>query len=329
MTIISLVTVFLLLGCSALFSGLTLGLLSLNIFDIKRKAELGHPEAELVYPIRKNGNQLLVTLLLGNVLVNTALTVVLNSVLTGIVTILLSTLLITVFGEILPQAYLKKHGLYFGAKLAPYVKFLLKYTSFITRPMGNFLDKMVGHELPHVYSKEELFKIMDEHEGTHTDIEDEDLSIARHALGFADKKITDVMIDIKNVMAVKDSEIVSPVLLNELHKAGFTRYPVYRGTRDNIIGVLYVRELAHAMHGKHKVRELMQKHLFYVNSKETLEHVMNAFLKTKRHLFIVIDKNRTVLGIITIEDIIDEALGSEFKDDFYDFDDPVAVSKVK
>ena len=95
---VQILIAILLLGLSALFSGLTLGLLSLSTFELKRKKDLGDKRAMAVFPIREKGNELLVALLVGNVLVNAALTVMLNSYLAGIIAVIVATTLITIFG---------------------------------------------------------------------------------------------------------------------------------------------------------------------------------------------------------------------------------------
>ena len=108
--------VILLLLLSATFSGLTLGLMSLNPFDLRRKARLGNKHAQKIYPLRSRGNMLLSTLLIGNVAVNAALAVFLGSLTTGITASLLATGLIVVFGEIIPQATFSRYALRVGAK---------------------------------------------------------------------------------------------------------------------------------------------------------------------------------------------------------------------
>ena len=137
-----------LLALSALFSGLTLGLMSLSAFELKRKMELGDEQAKTVFPIRSKGSQLLVSLLVGNVLVNAALTVMLNSFLAGVFAVVLSTVLITLFGEIIPQAILNKHGLSIGARLAPLIKSILFIMLPVAYPLGKILDYALGGELP-------------------------------------------------------------------------------------------------------------------------------------------------------------------------------------
>jgi metal transporter CNNM len=101
-----ILTTLTLLGFSALFSGLTLGLLSLSPQELKRKMELGSREAALIYPLREKGNQLLVTLLIGNVLVNSMFSIFLGNLTSGLIAVVASTVLITLFGEIIPQAVL-------------------------------------------------------------------------------------------------------------------------------------------------------------------------------------------------------------------------------
>lgn len=291
--------------------------------------ELGDKQAARLYPIRARGNQLLVTLIIGNVLVNSALTVILNSFTAGVVAILASTILITTFGEILPAAFLNKHGLRFGAKLSPQLGSLMKYTSWVSQPMADLLDKTIGDEDRKVYSKQELLKIMDEHEGKTSDIEDEDLSIAKHALSFADKHIADVMLPRKEMIALKESDVLSPKLLNQLHESPDSAFPVYSGGKDNMTGTLYLRDLIGLDPKITKVREAMDDDVFYVKGNQTLDHALSAFLRTKHHLFVVVDEKQKTLGVVTIEDIMDEVMGRKFEDKFNRHDDKHAVANIK
>ncbi len=317
-----------LLGLSALFSGLTIGLFSLDVNELRRKMELGNAQAAKLYPIRAKGNQLLVTLILGNVLVNSALTVVLNSFTAGIIAIIVSTILITTFGEVLPAAYLNKHGMRFGASLSLQLGGMMKYSGWLTEPVGKFLDRTIGDNERKVYSKEELLKIMDEHEGEHTDIEDEDLSIAKHALSFADKHIADVMLPRKDMIALREPDILGPKLLNQLHESPDSAFPVYRGSEDNIVGTLYLRDLINLEKGTDKVEQVMDRDVFYVKGDQTLDHALSAFLHTKHHLFVVIDDREKTLGVVTIEDIIDEVMGRKFLDKFNRHEDKRLVSAI-
>ena len=110
-TLFIIFAVGILLIFSALFSGLTIGILSLNHYELKRKAQLGNKAAKAVYPIRAQGHQLMVTLLIGNVIVNAGITALLDTVVNGFIAVIFTTILVVTFGEILRMAYLRKHGL--------------------------------------------------------------------------------------------------------------------------------------------------------------------------------------------------------------------------
>ena len=128
--LISLVLVLL----SGLFSGLTLGLLSLDTQSLARRAKRGDKAAEVIYPVREKGNLLLTTLLLGNVAVNTTLSIFLGSIASGLVAGITATALIVVFGEIIPQAVISRYALWFGAKTVLFTKFaLILFTQYLSR----------------------------------------------------------------------------------------------------------------------------------------------------------------------------------------------------
>ncbi|MCA9366457.1 DUF21 domain-containing protein, partial [Candidatus Kaiserbacteria bacterium] len=129
-----------LITLSALFSGLTLGLLTLDTQTLRRRSELGDADAARVYPVRQKGNQLLTTLLLGNVAVNSVLAVYLGSIASGVAAAITATTLIFLFGEIIPQAYFSRHALRYGAMAVPFVKTVMLIAWPIAYPIGRVLD---------------------------------------------------------------------------------------------------------------------------------------------------------------------------------------------
>ena len=118
-----------LLGCSGLFSGLTLGLMSLDPAGLEVIIAGGDPvgksQAERILPLRKHGNLLLCSLLLGNTLVNALLAILTASFTSGLLGGVLSSAAILVFGEILPQSVCSRHGLYIGSKVVDLVRVLM------------------------------------------------------------------------------------------------------------------------------------------------------------------------------------------------------------
>ncbi len=325
-----------LLGLSGLFSGLTLGLLSLSPFELKRKADLGNAEAKLVFPLRSKGNELLVALLVGNVVVNAGLTIVLDSFLPGdtvtsaVITVAVATVLITFFGEILPQAFLKKNGLEFGARLSPYISLFLRFMKPVSGPIGALLDKTVGKDVPDIYSTDELVKILEEHEESDdSDIEADEMAIVRNVINFGDKLVSDVMTPKSVVTAIDQDEILSPQVVKELHESGHSRFPVYEENLDSIVGTLFLRDLVDSNKHSKTVKNAMDAHVFFVNENQALDHALNAFIRTKRHMFIVINEFGDVTGLITIEDIIEEIMGREIVDEFDKYDDMREVASLR
>lgn len=316
---------------SGLFSGLTLGLLSLSPFELNRKSELGDVDAAKVYPIRSKGNQLLVTLLVGNVLVNAALTVILNSVMTGLLAVIISTILITVFGEIVPQAALKKHGLRFASHFHKPIQYLLLLASPISVPIAWILDNLLGEELPTLYSKEELVKIFEEHkESEDSEVEEDELRIVQNALNYGDKLIKDVMTPINVIHSIRADEVIDQELLMTLHDSGFSRFPVAEdGDLNKIVGVLYLRDMILLTQQNPIAKHVDSNRVYYVKENEVLDHALNAFIKTKHHLFVVVNERKETVGVVSIEDIIEEIIGREIVDEFDQYTDLQAVAKRK
>ena len=318
-----------LLLLSAGFSGLTLGLLSLTPSELKRKMQLGDVRAAKIYPLRERGNQLLVTLIIGNVLVNSILSVFLGELFSGLLAVVIVTTMITIFGEILPQAVFSRYALAIGSAMSKLVEWLMLALSPIAAPLAKSLDWALGKELPPIFSKEELVKIVEEHsENEDSDVEADELRIVENALSFGDKTIEQVMTPRSVVVAVDESEVIGPKLLDELHKSGHSRFPVYSYDLDHITGTLYLRELIN-LKGKKTIKSAADDNVFFVNEKQKLDHVLNAFVKTKHHLYIVVNEFKEMVGIVTIEDVIEEIIGREIVDEFDRYDDMRAVASRK
>src|SRR5262249_54165675 len=145
-----------LLALSGVFSGLNLGLMSLGPHELKRKAALGDSRAKRVYGVRRRGNLLLGTLLLGNVATISALSLVLNEVVPSVIAGLATTALITIFGEIIPQAVFSRYALQVGASTAWFVRLVMFVLYPIAAPLAWLLDITLGDELPTLYSRREL-----------------------------------------------------------------------------------------------------------------------------------------------------------------------------
>lgn len=152
------------LSFSALFSGLNLGLMSMDMTELKILCNTGTPTerkyAKKIRPIRKHGNYLLCSILLGNVLVNSIFTILLDGLTSGLIAVIFSTVAIVLFGEITPQAVCSRHGLMVGANTINITKVVMVLTAPLSYPTSKVLDWMLGEEIGNVYNRERLKELV-------------------------------------------------------------------------------------------------------------------------------------------------------------------------
>ncbi len=324
------IIVFTLILLSALFSGLTLGLFSLNKDDLQRKVKLKDTQAIKVYQVRKNGNLLLCTLLIGNVAVNSALSIFLGSIVSGFTAGIMATFLIVIFGEIIPQATFSRHALTWGARLTWLVKILMFILYPVCWPIAWALDKILGDEMPTVYSKCELMKIIEDHENLkESEIDKDEERIVKGALSYSDKTAQDVLTPRTAVFSLSGEQKLDDKTIVKICKTGHSRIPVYGGKLDNVIGVLYVKDLP-AVNCKNKTAgEMARKDILFTDYNKPLDELLDAFKKSRHHLFVVLDEYGGVSGIVTIEDVLEEIIGAEILDEYDKDEDMQVVAKNK
>lgn len=301
-----------------MFSGLTLGYFSLDQHSLRRRAKHGDIDAKIIYPLRKKGNLLLATLLLGNVLVNTVLSVYLGSIASGVVASIAATSLIFIFGEIAPQAVISRHAMWFGSRLAPVVKLLMIVFYPITKPLAYTLDKLLGDEVPTLYSKTEIMQIVSDHEDSeHSPIDADEERIVHGALQFSHRRVQEVMTPINSVVLLDENQRLTKTFFEELSESGYSRYPVYSGKRTNIIGILYAKDLLTEDDNIaiKDTEDAFDTAVLRIKSSQFLDVILGKMLKQKKHLAIVESSAKEAVGVISLEDIIEEIIQQEIEDE--------------
>lgn len=328
MEIIAAFIIIALVLFSGLFSGLTLGLLGLDKSDLERKIKAGNKNAKKVYSVRKDGNLLLCTLLLGNVLVNSILSVFLGQISTGVVAVVVSTGLIVIFGEILPQAGVSRYALLIGSKTVWIVKFFRFILFPVCFPIAKTLDWMLGEEMPTIWSRRELEEIIKTHEDSKDSAIDADEErIIIGALNFSNKKVREVMTPSTVTFMIEANRYLSKTLMREIKKNGFTRIPVYEERYDNIKGILYTKDLI-GLNKKVKTSKVARnKNILEVDIEDNLDDLLNKFIKKKTHIALVFDEFGTFQGIITLEDVLEEILQREIVDEADSYSDMRKVAR--
>ena len=182
-----------------------------------------------------------------------------------------------------------------------------------------------GAAEPTFYSKDELAAEVER--DTQVLDRDEKLLI-RQALRYHDMLVRDVMIPRSVLTTVGEDDTVGPLLLDRLHKSGHSRFPVAKDDLDHVVGVLYMHELVPLDPKARKVSDVMSRKVFYVHQDKTLDHVLQAFLRTKHHLFMVVNEFEEVMGVVSIEDVLETIIGRKIVDEFDQYEDLRAVARL-
>ena len=173
-------------------------------------------------------------------------------------------------------------------------------------------------------SREELVKLVEESAGVLTPNEK---ALLKSGLTFSDKVVKDFMTSRSDIDVIKKSEFLGPLTLSELHQLGHSRLPVINQDIDHVVGVLHIRDLLSLDNKKSvTVEKAMETKVFYIREDQSLEHALAAFIKTRHHMFIVINQKRETVGLITLDDVIEALVGRKLHDEYESHHDARAVA---
>jgi CBS domain containing-hemolysin-like protein len=179
-----------------------------------------------------------------------------------------------------------------------------------------------------IYETEDLLAVL-EHQKGHTEgrISDAELDSAQRVLTFSHKLVRDVVLPRRKLKLISADDPIGPILLNELNESGLENFVVYKDKVNNVVGTLSLHDAVEARGGS--VADVMKSHLVYVNEAQSLAHVLQAFHSTTTHTFIVINSHDEFVGIVTIEQVLHEALGDAAAQDFEQFESRPAVANYQ
>jgi hypothetical protein len=334
--ILQLVILVLLLSASAFFSSAETALMTSNKLRIRNLAENGDKRAEKVLEITANTDKMLSAILIGNNIVNlsasalsTTLTLkMFGSSLVGIATGIL-TFLILVFGEITPKNVASKNAENIALKYIGIISVLV----VILTPAIYIVNKVAGivislfiknNDDNNMVTEDELRAMV---EVSHEDgvIEKEEKKMIVNVVDFGDTVAGDIMLPRVDMVMVSVESSYDEIL-KIFREERYTRIPVYEESPDNVIGILNVKDFLLIEDKENfSVKEHLREPLYTYEYKKT-SSLMVDMRKTGANIVIVLDEYGTTVGLITLEDMLEEIVG-EIRDEF-DADEDEGITKI-
>lgn len=316
-----------LLVFSGLISGSEVALFSLSKSQIQNQQKSSY--IEIIKKLLLNPNKLLATILVANNFINIAIVIlftqigsdlfdgITSAVLKFTLEIILATFLILLFGEILPKIYASRNNLAFS-KLVAYPLLLLNiFLTPISIPMqhlSNFIKDKLSFTKPNIGLNQLSYALDLTNPGETTKQEHK---ILKGILSFGNTETREVMRPRIDIHAFKNTLSYDQILKNII-KNSFSRIPVYKDELDNIVGILYVKDLLPFLDKKEFEWLSILRKPFFIPENKKLDDLMQEFQEKKIHLAIVVDEYGGTSGIISLEDVIEEIVGDisdEFDDD--------------
>jgi CBS domain containing-hemolysin-like protein len=181
-----------------------------------------------------------------------------------------------------------------------------------------------------LYEKKDLLELLHkQNQQVDSRIPPSDLKIAAGAMSFGDKTVSSVMTPRRKVKLVGAGESVGPLLMDELHKSGHSRFPVVKDNSKSVspdfVGTLYLKDVI-GYEGGGKVKDLARKDVYFINEESNLRQALSAFLKTHHHLLVVVNSFEEMAGVLSIEDVLEQIIGDQIIDEFDSYESLRAVA---
>ena len=315
------VSILIILACvvlSAYFSATETAFSSINRIRIKNMAEKGDKRARLVLHMSENYDSLLSTILIGNNIVNIACASLatllfvdwLGNDVGPSVSTAVTTIVVLIFGEVSPKSIAKESPEAFAKFSAPFLNvlmFVLTPFNFLFRLWKKLLSLIFHSSSSQTVTEEELLTIVDEAE-QEGGIDTQEGSLIRNAIEFTETEAIDVLtprIDLTAVSVDDSKEDIAAVFA----ETGYSRIPVYRDSIDHIIGILYQKDFHNYVYRTDRDIASIIRPAIYVTGNKLIGELLQDLQKNKSHLAVVMDEFGGTVGIVTMEDILEELVG--------------------
>jgi CBS domain containing-hemolysin-like protein len=319
----------LLVGLACLVVSLDKVYFKVSTKELKRQAKAGDKAAKQLYKAAAYGSSLQLFLWLIIAISTAAALVLLTSVVPDWAAVIIGVVILWLVFLWLPHTHVSDLSERVSLSLTPTVAWILHYSLPLLAPVSKLLYSSRASSTG-IYSKADMLELLEwQKEQPGNTIPAAELDIMSSSLLFEDKSVSDILIPRRAVVLVNVDEVIGPVLLEELHLSGHHRFPVYSGKKDNIIGTLFMKDVLKLAKQGGRVKDIVKHDVQYVHEDFSLSQVWQAFIKTKHHLFIVVNSFEEFVGIITIEDVIAQVIGWPLFDEFDRHGDLRAVAALQ
>ena len=326
-----------------MMSGLTIGLLSLDPVNLEIMKTSEDPNARKyangIAPLIKHHHLLLVTLLMANAVAMESLPLFLDRVVSPVVAIVISVTAVLIFGEIIPQAICTANGPAVGYYLR-FIVYLVGACLFVLAyPLSVLLDMVFGKNHATYYRRAELKELVaihgeedvDEKWVGKGDLNKDEITIIKGALDMSKKYVEEAMTPLDKAFMLPLNSVFNKETLKKVVTAGNSRIPIYHKDRQHIVGMVLVKKLI--MVRPSEATPCLDVEIYrmpFVPLNLPLYDMLNIFQQGKAHMAMVVDPvdHMTMLGIITLEDVIEELIQEEIVDETDVFVDVVKQIKV-
>lgn len=323
-------SLFTLLVLSALVSGSEVAFFSLSQSDLNKAAESNSRKEKMVVALLEKPQKLLATILIANNVINILAVLIFaylgeyffrgvgSALLKFLIEVILVTFLILLFGEVLPKVYASRNSLKFASFMAKPLAVTSALLSFVSLPLmslTNVIEGSFGKKKSNI-SVEKLSQALEltADEATTKD----EQKILEGIVSFGNTETGQIMIPRIDIFALPEDEPYDMVI-SKIIKNGFSRNPVYNDNIDEIIGVLYAKDLLPHLNKKDFNWQKLLRKPYFVPENKKLDDLLREFQEMKNHLAIVVDEYGGTSGIVTLEDVIEEIVG-DISDEFDDSD---------
>ena len=318
---------------SAYFSATETAFSTFNRIRIKNLAEHGNKRAALVMKLADKYDTLLSTILIGNNIVNILASsmatllfihIVRDNDLGSLLSTVVLTVVILIFGEISPKTVAKKRPEAFAMLSAPLINILLIILfplTVIFKGLQTLLGKIFKSADDQGMTEEELISIIEEAE-EEGDFDKEESTLIKSAIEFGDLEVADIFTPRIDITAIPKSATAEEIK-NVFNESGYSRLPVYEGDLDNVIGILNHKDFFSSSFEDGSDITEITKPVMYVPKTQKINDLLRELQKKQRHIAIVTDEYGSTVGLVSLEDILEEIVG-----DIWDEHDEI-VEEIK